>query len=142
MTTRSQMRAAMDAVLASRPELAAEARQARHRADFEHVWAQFGYPNDPTLKRRTFARLAPRFAAWDAREDLHEALAAASRRDEHRRRIEAARELGRAQGQALALRQQSAALLTALDRRVAAAERSGPVRPRLRFWRAGSIRMF
>ena len=127
------MSAAFDAVLARRPELAAEARQAQHRADFEAVWARLGYPNDPALKRRTFAALAPRFARWDARNDLAAALGHA----DHQRRMEAARALGRAQGRALALREHNAAILAALDRRAEAAlERKRRLVP------PGPIRLF
>lgn len=116
MTTKIGLQAAisgaLDAVLATRPDTATN----RHRAEFERVWAQLGYPNNPALKRRAFASLAPRFAAWDARDDLRRALV----RAEHRNRIEAARALGSRQGRALALQERGTALLAALDRRVAA----------------------
>lgn len=138
MTTRpNQLQAAIsgafDAVLSPRSQPGTTARQAQHRADFEHAWERLGYPADPALKRRTFAALAPRFTRWDARRDLTVALA----RDDHRRRMETASALGRAQGRALARREHGAAILAALDRRITAdRERRARLRP------AGPIRLF
>lgn len=110
----SAISGAFDAVLARRPGGAATVRQARHRADFERVWARLGYPDDPALKRRTFAQLRPQFARWDAKDDLGQMLAAA----DSRRRLEAASALGRAQGQTLAQQEHSQTLMDGLNRRV------------------------
>lgn len=98
-------------------------RQARHRAGFDAAWRDLGYPDDPALKRRVFARVLPRLEAKAARWDAGAArrdLAAALARDDHRRRMEAASALARAQGRELARREHNAALLAALDRRTEA----------------------
>ena len=130
---RAQLSRTFDAMLARRPEWAAEARQAKHRAEFEAVWARLGYPNDPALKARTFASLAPDFAHWDARQ----ALALDLSRAAHQRRMEAASALGSRQGRALALQEHAQALMAALDRRITAdRERRARLRP------AGPIRVW
>ena len=121
----ARISAALDTAMAKRPEV-------RHRADFDAVWRDLGYPNDPALKRRTFARFAPQFMAMDARSDLRNALAV----DNWKRRMESARRLGRLQGRRLVVAEQDRALTAALDRAAATAQlRCERDRRRRGWWR-------